>query len=77
MSPPIITEELITYLSGQFPDMALDAVNMTDTERSIWFRAGQVAVVRHLKRVMEVALLPPPSQPHRHRHLHRPRCLNK
>lgn len=53
MSTPIITEELITYLSGQFPDRALDAVNLTDTERSIWFRAGQVAVVRHLKRVMD------------------------
>lgn len=53
MSKPIITENLITYLSSQFPDMSLDAVNMADTERSIWFRAGQVAVVRHLKRVMD------------------------
>jgi len=53
MSTPIITEELITYLSRQFPDMSLDAANITDTERSIWFHAGQVAVVRHLKRVMD------------------------
>jgi hypothetical protein len=53
MPPPIISEDLITYLSSQFPDMALAAVNMTDTERSIWFRAGQVSVVRHLKRVLE------------------------
>ena len=53
MSPPIITEDLIAYLSKQFPDRALGAADMTDTERSIWFRAGQVAVVRHLKRVMD------------------------
>jgi hypothetical protein len=52
MSTPMIPEDLIFYLAEQFPDIALDATNMTDTERQIWFRAGQVSVVRHLKRVM-------------------------
>ena len=43
---PTIEEELIKYLEELYPDRAPD---LTMEEKLIWFTAGQVAVVRHLK----------------------------
>ena len=43
---PFIPEELIKYLDEVYPDKAPD---ISMEEKLIWFTAGQVAVVRHLK----------------------------
>ena len=43
---PHIPEEIVKYLDEVYPDKAPD-VSME--EKLIWFSAGQVAVVRHLK----------------------------
>ena len=45
MIPPI-TEDIIKYLEEVYPDQAPD---ISMEEKLIWFTAGQVAVVRHLK----------------------------
>ena len=45
MIPPI-TEDIIKYLEEVYPDKAPD---ISMEEKLIWFTAGQVAVVRHLK----------------------------
>ena len=45
MRPPI-TEDIIKYLEEVYPDKAPD---ISMEEKLIWFTAGQVAVVRHLK----------------------------
>ena len=45
MIPPI-TEDIIKYLEEVYPDKAPD---ISMEEKLIWFSAGQVAVVRHLK----------------------------
>ena len=43
---PFIPEEIIKYLEETYPDKAPD---ISMEEKLIWFTAGQVAVVRHLK----------------------------
>ena len=45
MIPPI-TEDIIKYLEEVYPAKAPD---ISMEEKLIWFTAGQVAVVRHLK----------------------------
>ena len=50
---PTITKELIDYLVTKFPDFALSLGDIELSDRHIWFRAGQIAVVRHLRQVME------------------------
>ncbi len=43
---PILEVGLINYLDELYPDKAPD---LSMDEKLIWFRAGQVSVVRHLK----------------------------
>ena len=43
---PNINESLLQYLEELYPDKAPD---LSMEEKQIWFSAGQVAVVRHLK----------------------------
>ena len=43
---PVIDEQLIEYLEEAYPDKAPD---ISMEEKQIWFNAGQVSVVRHLK----------------------------
>ena len=43
---PNISESLLQYLEELYPDKAPD---LSMEEKQIWFSAGQVAVVRHLK----------------------------
>ncbi len=43
---PLIPEEIVKYLDEVYPDRAPD---ISMEEKLIWFTAGQVAVVRHLK----------------------------
>lgn len=50
MSIPHVTPELIEYLEALYEDRSPD---LNDADRKIWFRAGQVDVVKHLRRVFE------------------------
>jgi hypothetical protein len=43
---PYIDPEIIKYLEELYPDKAPD---LSMEEKLIWFSAGQVSVVRHLK----------------------------
>ena len=43
---PNIDKSLLQYLEELYPDKAPD---LSMEEKQIWFSAGQVAVVRHLK----------------------------
>jgi len=43
---PYIDPEIIKYLDELYPDRAPD---LSMEEKLIWFAAGQVSVVRHLK----------------------------
>ena len=43
---PVIEPEIIKYLEELYPDKAPD---LSMEEKLIWFSAGQVSVVRHLK----------------------------
>lgn len=43
---PYIETEVISYLEELYPDKAPD---LSMEEKLIWFTAGQVSVVRHLK----------------------------
>ena len=43
---PSVDEKLLQYLEELYPDRAPD---ISMEERLIWFTAGQVSVVRHLK----------------------------
>ena len=43
---PYIDPEIIGYLDELYPDKAPD---LSMEEKLIWFSAGQVSVVRHLK----------------------------
>ena len=43
---PNIDKSLLKYLEELYPDKAPD---LSMEEKQIWFSAGQVAVVRHLK----------------------------
>lgn len=47
---PYIAPELIEYLEEICPDKA---PSLKTEERSIWFEAGKVDLVRHLRRVSE------------------------
>lgn len=44
---PVIDEKVVSLLAEQFPDQA-PSLDLTDKE--VWFRAGQVSVVRWLKK---------------------------
>lgn len=46
-----IDNELIKYLEKLFPDKAPD---IKDSERTIWFKAGQSSVVSHLIKQKEI-----------------------
>jgi hypothetical protein len=46
----MITEKIIGYLKRKFPDKSPD---LTDNEKEIWFKAGQVSVVRHLEGLLK------------------------
>lgn len=48
LKPPIVTDEMIKYLEYMFKDKSPD-INSSD--RQIWFDAGSVHVVKHLKSV--------------------------
>jgi hypothetical protein len=43
---PYIESEIINYLDELYPDKSPD---LSMEEKLIWFAAGQVSVVRHLK----------------------------
>ena len=43
---PYIDPEIVKYLEELYPDKAPD---LSMEEKQIWFSAGQVSVVRHLK----------------------------
>lgn len=43
---PVIDPEIIKYLEELYPDKAPD---LSMEEKLIWFTAGQVSVVRHLR----------------------------
>lgn len=47
---PVIDEKVVSLLAEQFPDQA---PSMDMTEKEVWFRAGQVSVVRWLKKHRE------------------------
>ena len=42
---PIISEDLIKYLNGIFPDRCAD---LQDTQQQIFYKSGQRSVVNHL-----------------------------
>ena len=42
---PIISEDLIKYLNGIFPDRCAD---LQDTEKQVFYKSGQRSVVNHL-----------------------------
>ena len=42
---PIITDDLIKYLDGIFPDRCAD---LQDTEKQVFHKSGQRSVVNHL-----------------------------
>lgn len=50
MSLPHITPELIEYLAKLYEDRSPD---LKDADRMIWFRAGQVDVVKHMQRLFD------------------------
>jgi hypothetical protein len=47
---PLISEYLVAVLAAKFPDKAPD---MNLSEKEVWFRAGQVSVVRWLASKLE------------------------
>jgi hypothetical protein len=47
---PRLTEQLVAALAAQFPERAAD---LDWNEREVWFRAGQVSVVRWLANKLE------------------------
>ena len=47
---PPIDERLVAALAAQFPDQAPD---LDQTEKEVWFKAGQVSVLRWLTSVLE------------------------
>lgn len=48
---PIITPDLVDYLDGLYKDQVPD---LSDTDREVWFKAGAVSVVRHLKHLKKL-----------------------
>ena len=47
---PVVPKELIEYLDKICPD---SSPRLVDGEREIWFKAGKVNLVRHLKSIFE------------------------
>lgn len=47
---PLISEDLIDYLEGICPDQS---PALTTPEREIWFNAGRVALVKHIRSLFE------------------------
>jgi len=47
---PNITPELVEYLENICPDQS---PSITTADRHIWFNAGKVDLVRHLKGILE------------------------
>ena len=48
---PRISEEVIKYLDELFPDKC---PNLEETEKQVWFKAGQRSVVNHLIKEQKV-----------------------
>jgi hypothetical protein len=48
---PYIDPDIIKYLEDMYPDKAPD---LSMEEKTIWYSAGQVSVVRHLKEQLKV-----------------------
>ena len=48
---PRISEEVIKYLDELFPDKW---PNLEETEKQVWFKAGQRSVVNHLIKEQKV-----------------------
>lgn len=48
--PPIIDPKVVEHLERLFPN-AVPTLNLTD--REVWYRAGQVSVVSHLKELVK------------------------
>lgn len=48
VKPPVITQELINYLSSIYPDTV---PKVSDSDRDIWVNVGAVSVVRHLESI--------------------------
>lgn len=46
----MINEKIIGYLKRKFPDKSPD---LTNSEKEIWYKAGQVSVVRHLEGILK------------------------
>ena len=42
---PIISDDLLKYLNGIFPDRC---ANLEDTEKQVFYKSGQRSVVNHL-----------------------------
>ena len=42
---PIISDDLLKYLNGIFPDRCAD---LQDTEKQVFYKSGQRSVVNHL-----------------------------
>ncbi len=47
---PYIPPELVEYLEKLYPDAS---PRLDTPDRSIWWKAGEVSVVRHLRSVLE------------------------
>jgi hypothetical protein len=47
---PSVSPELIEYLEKLYPD---HSPSLKTPDREIWFKAGQVDVVRHLRRLFD------------------------
>lgn len=47
---PSVPKELLEYLEGICPDTS---PRLTDNDREIWFKAGKVDIVRHLRSVFD------------------------
>ena len=47
---PLLTDQLVAALAAQFPERAAD---LDWSEKEVWFRAGQVSVVRWLAAKLE------------------------
>lgn len=43
---PLISESLLKRLEGLFPDKCPD---LTNSEKDVWFKSGQVSVIRFLR----------------------------
>ena len=47
---PVVTKELIEYLEGICPDRS---PSLSTQDREIWFSAGKVDLIRHLRNLHE------------------------